>query len=272
MLQSQLDIVEELHGQFEVIKKSKTFLIQKHFHKHYELYFLLAGSEIKYFMNDEILNVRQGETVFIKNGYIHKTAYDNQNNFKRILVSFMPEFVGEDYLNLLNELSEKKHFAKSEKISELFTSINEEYNSKRPYYLEQCKNLLRELIITLCRTESCVNAKNLSENEIIIQNAARFILDNLCEEICLQALAEKYAMSQSHFSRTFKQYTGVGVSKYIKLARLSSAEKLLTEGKLSITQVATKCGFNNSNYFISEFKKYKGITPLKYAFLNKEEK
>jgi AraC-like DNA-binding protein len=110
----------------------------------------------------------------------------------------------------------------------------------------------------------------LSHNEIIIQGAAKYISSHINEEIALHTLADMYAMSDSYFSRLFKEYTGVGVSKYIKLTRLRKAEKLLVSGNYSITEIALKCGFNNSNYFISEFKKHKGTTPFKYASLNKE--
>ncbi len=251
--------------------KNVAFLPQKHFHKHHELYFLLSG-ETKYFINDEILYIHQGESAFIKNGYIHKATYETDNNSKRILISFSSDFVGQDYYEFINQLGDKKMFAQNERIYQLFSELCEEYKSKKAYYLEQCRNLLRELIITLLRAETRVNDKKLSENEQLIQSATKYIRENIAEDISLKKLAENCAMSESHFSRTFKKYTGVGVSKYIKLTRLRYGEKLLSEGKLSVTEVALKCGFLNSNYFISEFKKYKGITPLKYITLIKKGK
>lgn len=126
------------------------------------------------------------------------------------------------------------------------------------------------MIVLLFRSEKKTKSENLSENEKIIQDAAKYISENFSDDITLKKLAEKYAMSESHFSRTFKKYTGLGVSKYVKLARLRYAEKLLKESKLSVTQVALTCGFNNSNYFISEFKRFKGITPFKYGNFNKD--
>ena len=251
--------------------KNAAFLPQKHFHKHHELYFLLSG-ETKYFINDEILYIHQGESAFIKSGYIHKATYETDNNSKRILISFSIDFVGRDYYEFINRLGDKKMFSQNERVYQLFSKLCDEYNQKNDYYIEQCRNLLRELIITLLRVETCVNDKKLSENEKLIQSATKYIRENTAEDISLKKLSENCAMSESHFSRTFKKYTGVGVSKYIKLTRLRYAEKLLSEGRLSVTEVALKCGFLNSNYFISEFKKYKGVTPLKYIFLNKKGK
>lgn len=267
MQQKQISFCLELHTR----NKNEAFLPSKHFHKHHELYFLLSG-ETKYFVNDEILYIHEGETAFVKSEYIHKTAYETDNDSKRILISFSSEFLGEDYLHYINDLGHKKLFARSEDVHRLFTALYDEYTLEAPYYKQQCKNLLRQLIITLLRTDTPIETKTLSENETIIQQATKYIQENLSEEITLKKLAETYAMSESHFSRTFKQYTGVGVSKYIKLTRLRQSEKLLNENKYSVTAVALKCGFSNSNYFISEFKKHKGITPLKYIAINKKGK
>ena len=238
-------------------------LAQKHNHMHHELYFLLSGSGTKYFVNDEILYVHQNETVFIKSGYIHKTAYTD--DAQRLLISFTSEFLGEEYLELLGELGNKKLFCPDKRVHRLFMELFEEYTAKEEYYLQQCQSLLRQLIIALLRSESAYLKEGLSGNEAIIQDAAKYISENLTEDFSLKKLSEKYAMSESHFSRTFKQYTGLGVTKYIKLTRLRKAEKLLESGEYSVSQAAMECGFNNSNYFISEFKKYKGTTPLKYS-------
>jgi two-component system response regulator YesN len=59
--------------------------------------------------------------------------------------------------------------------------------------------------------------------------------------------------------------TGMGLSEYINIARVTAAEKLLLSADLPITEVATKCGFNDSNYFARVFKKLKGVTPKKYS-------
>ena len=271
MLQDRSVFNEGFRAELHTRSKNEPNLPQRHLHKHHELYFLLSG-KTKYFINDEILYINQGETAFIKGGYIHKTVYESDNDSKRILLSFSSDFIGEDYLMLLNGLGEKKLFAKSDAVYRLFSGIYDEYTAKQACYEEQCRNLLRSLIIALSRTKHSNDEKSLSENEKIIQAATKYILENLSDDISLAQLARMYAMSESHFSRTFKQYTGLVVSKYVKLARLQQAERLLGEGKHTVTQVALACGFGNVNYFISEFKKHKGITPLKYVFLTKKGK
>ena len=57
----------------------------------------------------------------------------------------------------------------------------------------------------------------------------------------------------------------MGINEYITNVRIHNAAQLLCEGKYTITEVAEKCGYNDSNYFASVFKKIKGTTPLKFS-------
>ena len=51
--------------------------------------------------------------------------------------------------------------------------------------------------------------------------------------------------------------------------RIKNACRLLLETKLSITDIAFECGFNDSNYFGDAFRHMKGVSPNKYR-KNKE--
>ena len=60
-----------------------------------------------------------------------------------------------------------------------------------------------------------------------------------------------------------------GYKKFINISRITASEKYLLNTEKSITEIAALCGFNDSNYFASVFKKIKGITPKKYSLMNK---
>jgi len=102
-----------------------------------------------------------------------------------------------------------------------------------------------------------------------MQDAAKFITGNCRLELSHEFLSKKYSMSPSHFSKQFKHITGVGLSEYINVSRISLAEKLLVKTNKTITEIAGECGFNDSNYFASVFKQIKGITPKKYSMMCK---
>ena len=79
------------------------------------------------------------------------------------------------------------------------------------------------------------------------------------------SVAAKSFVSPEHLSRSFKAEIGQGFSEYLSEVRLKEAQKLLEgEQKLSVSEIAYKCGFNDSNYFSDKFKKRYGISPLQY--------
>jgi len=252
---------------------TETSLMNDHFHKYHELYFLLEGNA-KYFIENEIVNVKSGQGVFIKKGNIHKATYDYGKSSKRILICFTSDFIGEEYFSLLTRLDNNKFFSPTsvtqKEIERLFFQILSENSDQKEFYLPQCKNLLRELTVLLSREKTGSSPTVLNENERIIQEAAEYISNHLEEDLSLKDLASRHAMSESHFSRTFSHCTGIGVSRYIKFKRLQKAEALLNLNRYTVAEIAIRCGFNHSNYFIREFKQYKGITPFQYAAKNQK--
>ena len=250
-------------------------LLDNHIHDYHEIYFMLEGNA-RHFINNEIINTEVGQLVIVKKGYIHKTMYEPEKFSQRLLICFDDGFVGDFYHDIADKLGKQKYMPLSLssklEIENIIRTLYSEYVNKDSDYLEMCKNLLRQLLIIMYRQKTDAAPRKLSNNEIIIQNASQYITDNYREKLTLEFLAKKYAMSQSHFSKTFKFYTGFGVSEYITLVRVRNAEKMLRKSPVSITEVAYSCGFNDSNYFTSVFKKHKGITPLKYAILNRNAK
>ena len=104
-----------------------------------------------------------------------------------------------------------------------------------------------------------------------VQQVATFVSEHCCESISLASLSQRFGVSQSYLSRSFKKLTGVGLNEYINISRITAAEKLLQSGNLSITEVAFSCGFNDSNYFAAVFKRVRGVTPKKYALQSKNK-
>ena len=52
--------------------------------------------------------------------------------------------------------------------------------------------------------------------------------------------------------------------QYIIRRRIGEAQNLLITTRRSITDIALSCGYNNSNYFQSVFKRLVGMTPGQY--------
>ena len=110
----------------------------------------------------------------------------------------------------------------------------------------------------------------ISESDKVVHEISEYINRRYGEELGLDRLSREFSISESHLSRKFKSVAGVGVNEYITFVRIMNAERMLRAEDISITEVAARCGFNDSNYFSAVFKKVKGITPLKFAKLVRE--
>ena len=94
-----------------------------------------------------------------------------------------------------------------------------------------------------------------------IEHSVNYIQKNFTYDISLSETAKLFGVSTEHFSRKFKQEIGLGFNEYITILRLKKAEELLKTETISISNVASLCGFNDSNYFSIRFKRMYGISP-----------
>ena len=92
----------------------------------------------------------------------------------------------------------------------------------------------------------------------------KYIKENCSQQISLEDLASKYSFTREYFSAIFKKATGYGVNEYLNIIRVKNAEHLLSFSTLSMSEIAHQCGFNDSNYFSTVFKRMNGTSPLRY--------
>lgn len=240
---------------------------QVHYHYQHELYYLVSG-ETKYFVGDDIFHLMPGDFIFVPKQVIHKTDSENCLHNERILMSFEDSIFDESTRPMLNELSVCKliHIPanKAYQVEELLTKLQVETNREDAYKDTLMKLYILELLALLCRLRYDY-VPQVSETEKLIGAVADYIRINYSQELSLPMLSKEFAMSESCLSRKFKQVSGMGLNEFITSVRIHNAEKLLAKGDLSVTRVAELCGYSDSNYFASVFKKIKGTTPVKYA-------
>lgn len=97
-----------------------------------------------------------------------------------------------------------------------------------------------------------------------------YINDHCTEDLTVDELAIRAGFSKSHFSRLFKQFTGMTCYAYIINRRIAYAERLLISPTNSIMDAAMQSGFNSLCTFNRIFKSIKDCTPSQYRQLNRQ--
>ena len=131
--------------------------------------------------------------------------------------------------------------------------------SDRYGYADECAaGLLRALLALIASPPSQSSP---------FTKAMKLLRDPSCNLTVLE-LAKMYEMSEGHFIRSFKQYTGMSPNTFRISKRLEIATDMLTSTKMTIEQIAQASGYADPLYFSRIFKKHIGISPKEYRKLN----
>lgn len=114
-------------------------------------------------------------------------------------------------------------------------------------------------------------AKFLQEkdNQFIRQVAAIISGNMTSGNLDIAFIAENMNMSTSSLYRKMKSLTGMGPNDFIGKVRMQEAEKMLIEGRYSISEIAFRLGFSSPAYFRHCFKDEFGMAPSEYVKKNR---
>lgn len=269
-LNPQLKTLNKLF--FDRTKRSGAYTLSNgHYHNIYEIYFLLEG-QCRYFIENKIYDVNEGDLVLIPKRSIHKTLYDDIQT-ERYVINFSKHYIPPSLSIPIHELFKNNIYRPSDEnraiITNIFERIDSEYRLADEYSRIGIAGLLSELFTLMLRNPVDTAFQNSDKGNIPIENVTQYITEHYQEPLTLEQMAEMASLSTSYFSRLFKNITGFGFKEYLTIIRIKEAQRKLAHTDTSICQIAYDCGFNDSNYFSSVFKQQNGVSPLRYRTQNR---
>ncbi len=97
-----------------------------------------------------------------------------------------------------------------------------------------------------------------------LERVIDYMKANLTQDLSILDLATLTGMSESHFSRGFKQSVGIAPYQYLIRERVERAKQLLKQQAVSISDIALDCGFANQTHLTKVFRQMTGMTPKAY--------
>jgi transcriptional regulator GlxA family with amidase domain len=91
-----------------------------------------------------------------------------------------------------------------------------------------------------------------------------WMLENLGEELGVERLAGRIAMSPRNFSRRFRVEVGVSPAQYVEEIRVEAARDRLETTHLPMGKIASLCGFGSAETMRRAFNRRLGIAPTEY--------
>ena len=93
------------------------------------------------------------------------------------------------------------------------------------------------------------------------QESIDFIEKNLTEELDIEDIAAKAALSPFYYQRIFGALCGVTVGEYIRARRMTLAAQELNGKDVKVIDVAVKYSYDSPDSFSKAFQRFHGITP-----------
>lgn len=97
-----------------------------------------------------------------------------------------------------------------------------------------------------------------------IAEVQRWLSDHLDEDLSVEALASRAAMSPRNFTRCFRNETGTTPAAYVEQVRVEAARRLLQATDLTVAAIARQVGIRHAETLHRAFRRRVGTTPELY--------
>lgn len=239
----------------------------EHSHDFQELIIVSQGSGT-HVINDIPDNLTQNHICFISPQDRH--LFENVDNLFLSNILFRKEALNlpQGFLDYLpkgyadNKAWHINHQS-MQKVTHLIDHLNTEvHHNEHVDSSWMAQAIFQQLIIELHRgrltpiTQASMDDKTLQVLD--------WIRANYHQELSIGELADQFQLSSRTLSRKIKQITQLSFNNYLHQVRVNQALQLLQYSNLSVTNIAFKVGYSDSNYFSTKFKKIMKKSPSEH--------
>jgi two-component system response regulator YesN len=97
-----------------------------------------------------------------------------------------------------------------------------------------------------------------------IDKIKKYIDGHYRENIYLKGIAADFEMNPIYLGQLFRKTYGVYFNEYVLSLRIEEAKRLLRQTKKRMYEIAEQVGFQNADYFATQFEKRENMTPTDY--------
>lgn len=231
-----------------------------HVHTECEIYINVSG-DVSFMVEGHIYPIKAGDIIITRPYEYHHCIYNSNSLHKHFWILFNSDG-NEHLLDIFFKRTSGTNNLLSLEDDMKERLIEHCHKMLHPNQTETEKHLNFFKLLTFLE-----NAKELKETEDTYYEdtlyAIRYINENYNQKLSISKIAQDAHVSINTLERHFQENIKMSPGMYLKRIRLAKAAKLLSSD-ISVSEAAEKCGFGDYSTFIAEFKKYYGVTPLKY--------
>lgn len=241
-----------------------------HYHENYELFFMIKGKS-EYFVKDKTYSIDENYIVLIPKNELHYNTYLT-DKIERFVLNFTEDLITPALLTRVKSLFEYPIYLPRHPLylKRLMSDIIGEYEKNDTLSADIIHCRLTEILTYLARNQSKPLPQKTEITHPAIVKLTNYINENYNKPLTLENAAKAFDMDRSYLSKLFHQNTGFTFKNYLSIIRIKRAKELLSDTSKPVTEIAYECGFDDSNYFSTAFKKAEGMPPLEYRRASRE--
>ena len=93
------------------------------------------------------------------------------------------------------------------------------------------------------------------------QESIDFMEEHLTDELDIEEIAGKAALSPFYYQRIFGALCNLTVGEYIRARRMTLAAQELARSDVKVIDVAVRYGYDSPDSFAKAFQRFHGVTP-----------
>jgi len=217
-----------------------------------------------------VFRIAEGQTAIIGQNQFHSVYSEKScevDVFQIDLSAFLSIGAESGLLADINNLHFSGTVNANDVIHPILCEIRRCMNDKHYGYSLDISKFVLELIAELLYNKekygASVSPGTSGNNKKIAAQLFEFVEKNYADNIYLPDASNYVNLSVPHFSRVCKAITGTSFHQFLINYRISKSITCLLSGD-NVTEAAAKCGYNDVNIYIRNFKKVKGVTPSEY--------
>ncbi|TCB99514.1 HTH-type transcriptional activator RhaS [Kosakonia quasisacchari] len=231
----------------------------EHHHDFHEIVIVEHGTGIHVF-NGQPYTISGGTVCFVRDHDRHLYEHTDNLCLTNVLYRSPDAFQFLAGLNQLLPQEQDGHYPSHWRVSQhtlglvrgIISQMEEMGSEAATHDIANREILFMQLLVLLRKSSQQEDAGN---SDARLNQLMLWLEDHFAEDICWESLAEQFTLSLRTLHRQLKQSTGMTPQRYLNRLRLIKARHMLRHSDESVTDIAFRCGFGDSNHFSTLFRR-----------------
>ena len=242
----------------------------EHTHEFCELVLVWRGNGL-HVLNDRPYRITRGDLFYIRAEDKH--SYASVNDLVLQNVIYCPDRLklNVDWAGNIpgfHDARGEPHWRLSSngmaQVRQTISQLEQESQKSDPVANQMSELLFAQLVMTLKRHRYATDNPSATTQEALLDKLITRLAGSLNKSFVLEKFCEQEQFSERALRQQFRTQTGMTVNHYLRQLRICHAQYLLQHTELMVSEVAMRCGFEDSNYFSVVFNREVGMTPVQW--------